>query len=100
MYWIIGVGVSTSSGEEEKKPPMTDHASTRARSWLFTPATRRDRFAKASAAGADIAILDLEDAVAPKDKAQARTTALDYLGDNAADGALHALRINGLARRS
>jgi (S)-citramalyl-CoA lyase len=47
---------------------MTDHAPTRARSWLFTPATRPDRFAKAFAAGADVAILDLEDAVAPKDK--------------------------------
>ena len=53
---------------------MIDHTSNRARSWLFTPATRPDRFAKASAAGADVAILDLEDAVAPMDKAQARTT--------------------------
>jgi hypothetical protein len=59
--------------------------SIRARSWLFTPATRPDRFAKASEAGADVAILDLEDAVAPKDKAQARTTALDYLAGNPAE---------------
>ena len=72
----------------------------RARSWLFTPATRPDRFAKASAAGADVAILDLEDAVAPKDKAQARTTALDYLAGNPADGVRHALRINGLDTRA
>jgi len=79
---------------------MTDQPSIRARSWLFTPATRADRFAKASAAGADVAILDLEDAVAPKDKAQARTTALDYLAGNPADGALHALRINGLDTRA
>ena len=70
--------------------------SIRARSWLFTPATRPDRFAKASEAGADVEILDLEDAVAPKDKAQARITALDYLAGNPADGVLHALRINGL----
>ena len=75
---------------------MTNQASIRIRSWLFTPATRPDRFAKASAAGADVAIVDLEDAVAPKDKAQARTNALGYLADNPADGALHALRINGL----
>jgi len=79
---------------------MTDHASTPTRSWLFTPATRPDRFAKASVAGADIEILDLEDAVAPGDKAQARTTALDYLADNPADGARHALRINGLETRA
>ena len=32
---------------------MIDPTSNRARSWLFTPATRPDRFAKASAAGAD-----------------------------------------------
>jgi (S)-citramalyl-CoA lyase len=79
---------------------MTDHASTRARSWLFTPATRPDRLARAFAAGADVAILDLEDAVAPVDKAQARTTALDYLVNDPADGVRHALRINGLDTRT
>ena len=79
---------------------MTDHAATPTRSWLFTPATRPDRFAKASAAGADIAILDLEDAVAPGDKAQARTIALGYLADDPADGARQALRINGLDTRA
>ena len=79
---------------------MTDNTSICARSWLFTPATRPDRFAKASAADADVAILDLEDAVAPGDKAHARTTALDYLADDPADGARHALRINGLDTRA
>jgi (S)-citramalyl-CoA lyase len=68
----------------------------RARSWLFTPANRPDRFAKAAAADADVVILDLEDAVAPKNKAQARRDALDYLANNPSDGVLHALRINGL----
>src|SRR5580698_4493362 len=75
-------------------------APIRTRSWLFTPATRPERFAKASQAGADVAILDLEDAVAPGDKARARTTALDYLTKNPSDGALHALRINGLDTRA
>jgi hypothetical protein len=51
---------------------MNESRVTRVRSWLFTPATRPDRFANASVAGADVAILDLEDAVAPKDKVQAR----------------------------
>ena len=78
---------------------MNTH-SIRVRSWLFTPATRPDRFAKASEAGADVAILDLEDAVAPKDKAQARITALDYLAGSPADGVLHALRVNGLDTRA
>jgi (S)-citramalyl-CoA lyase len=79
---------------------MTDHASTRARSWLFTPATRPDRFTKAFAVGADIAILDLEDAVAPRDKAQARTIAIDYLVDDPAHRVRRALRINGLDTRA
>lgn len=43
-----------------------------ARSWLFVPATRPERFAKALASGADAVIIDLEDAVAPADKAAAR----------------------------
>jgi (S)-citramalyl-CoA lyase len=79
---------------------MTEQGPIRARSWLFTPATRPERFAKASQADADVAILDLEDAVAPGDKVRARTTALDYLADNSSDGALHALRINGLDTRA
>jgi citrate lyase subunit beta/citryl-CoA lyase len=43
-----------------------------ARSFLFVPANRPDRFAKALASGADAVIIDLEDAVAADDKAAAR----------------------------
>ena len=43
-----------------------------ARSFLFVPATRPERYAKALASGADAVIIDLEDAVAPADKAAAR----------------------------
>ena len=43
-----------------------------ARSFLFVPATRPERYAKALASGADAVILDLEDAVAPAGKAAAR----------------------------
>jgi (S)-citramalyl-CoA lyase len=77
---------------------MANAATLRVRSWLFTPATHPDRFAKAAAAGADVAILDLEDAVAPKDKAAARRTALDYLATSA--DVRRALRINGLDTRA
>lgn len=45
------------------------------RSYLFVPATRTDRIAKAQAAGPDGVIVDLEDAVAPVDKAAAREAA-------------------------
>jgi citrate lyase subunit beta/citryl-CoA lyase len=48
----------------------------RARSWLFVPATRPERFAKALASGADAVIIDLEDAVAPTDKVTARQALL------------------------
>jgi citrate lyase subunit beta/citryl-CoA lyase len=43
-----------------------------ARSFLFVPATRPERYAKALASGADAVIIDLEDAVAPHDKDEAR----------------------------
>ena len=43
----------------------------RARSFLFVPADRPERHAKALAAGADAVIIDLEDAVAPAAKAGA-----------------------------
>jgi citrate lyase subunit beta / citryl-CoA lyase len=41
-------------------------------SFLFVPATRPDRIPKAFASGAHAVIIDLEDAVSPKDKAGAR----------------------------
>jgi citrate lyase subunit beta/citryl-CoA lyase len=47
-----------------------------ARAALFVPATRADRIPKALASGADVVIVDLEDAVAPQDKDSARA-ALD-----------------------
>lgn len=42
------------------------------RSYLFVPADRPERIAKARAAGADAVIVDLEDAVSPDAKTQAR----------------------------
>jgi len=72
------------------------------RSWLFTPATRPERFPNAAANGADVIIVDLEDSVAPADKATARATALDFvprLSPRAGDTApsvICALRINGI----
>jgi (S)-citramalyl-CoA lyase len=78
---------------------MNEQVPIRTRSWLFTPATRPERFAKAAEAGADVLLIDLEDAVAPRDKSAARTTALDYLAGPRA-GTLRALRINGLDTRA
>lgn len=51
---------------------------TNTKTWLFVPATRIDRVAKAFASGADAVIVDLEDAVADVDKTQARTSIKNY----------------------
>jgi (S)-citramalyl-CoA lyase len=78
---------------------MNQRKSFRVRSWLFTPATRPDRFDKAAASGADVAIIDLEDSVAPADKADARQTALAHLAKPAPGSGGRALRVNGLETR-
>ena len=78
---------------------MNQSKFARVRSWLFTPATRPDRFEKAAASGADVSIIDLEDSVALSDKAEARRTALAHLAQPAAGSCLQALRINGLETR-
>lgn len=65
------------------------------RSLLFAPATRPERFAKALASGADAVCLDLEDAVAPSDKATARKLALDFLETRPSAGPSVGLRLNG-----
>lgn len=63
---------------------------------LFVPGNRPDRFAKAAAAGADGIIIDLEDAVAPDDKAQARQLVLDWLATDEANASscLKGVRVN------
>lgn len=60
---------------------MTAEAISRARSFLFVPADRPERFAKAMASGADQVILDLEDAVAPAAKASARAAIAAWFED-------------------
>src|ERR1051325_6324871 len=55
----------------------------RLRSLLFVPGDRPDRMEKALKAGADALILDLEDAVAPAAKPEARKAVAGFLGANA-----------------
>ncbi|MEO1194000.1 MAG: CoA ester lyase [Pseudomonadota bacterium] len=49
------------------------------RSFIFAPGNRPDMFPKALASGSDIVCVDLEDAIAPKDKAEARAKAFSAL---------------------
>jgi len=65
------------------------------RSLLFVPGDRPDRMEKALASGADALILDLEDAVAPAAKAEARKAVAGFL--NAATQARIWVRVNPLA---
>ncbi|HEY3558535.1 MAG TPA: CoA ester lyase [Kribbella sp.] len=50
---------------------------------LYVPANRPDRFAKAVAAGPDLVVFDLEDAVPVADKADARGWAVAWVAANA-----------------
>lgn len=63
-----------------------------ARSLLFVPGDRPERFNKAVASGADLIVIDLEDAVPAEGKELARASVAEYLG---ADPAV-AVRVNGV----
>jgi citrate lyase subunit beta / citryl-CoA lyase len=73
---------------------MTDPQTKLARSFLFVPGDRPERFAKALASGADAVILDLEDAVGPSAKPAARQAILEYLAQNNAQALW--VRINAI----
>ncbi|WP_448192299.1 aldolase/citrate lyase family protein [Azospirillum sp. sgz301742] len=71
------------------------HTHSARRSWLFTPATMPERFERAAATGADVLILDLEDAVTPDRKDEARRIAVDFLSQASGwERTARALRIN------
>ncbi|MGE8064968.1 HpcH/HpaI aldolase/citrate lyase family protein [Pseudomonas sp. NPDC089569] len=53
-----------------------------ATTFLFVPGNRPERFEKAHQAGADIVIIDLEDAVAATEKQNARINVIDWLQSN------------------
>ncbi|AXR78855.1 HpcH/HpaI aldolase/citrate lyase family protein [Natrarchaeobaculum sulfurireducens] len=55
------------------------------RSVLFTPGDRPEMLRKAADSGADVIVFDLEDAVSPDRKGEARTTVREVLSDSAFD---------------
>ncbi|MEM7025054.1 MAG: aldolase/citrate lyase family protein, partial [Pseudomonadota bacterium] len=65
------------------------------RNFLFVPGSRPDRFAKALAYGPDMVTVDLEDAVIPPLKDEARALAMP-LFDGTEDGIERLVRINDL----
>ena len=66
------------------------------RSWLFTPGDSEKKMAKCAASAADIAIFDLEDAVAPDAKPQARRLVHDFLDGYGGDRSRIFVRVNPL----
>ena len=66
------------------------------RSELCVPGTSPRMLEKAPGLGADVVMLDLEDAVAPDDKPQARANVIDALRELDWSGCTVTLRINGL----
>lgn len=66
------------------------------RSTLFVPADSERKLAKASGAGADALVLDLEDAVLPERKPAARAQMRDYLAAHAAARDAIWVRVNDL----
>jgi malyl-CoA/(S)-citramalyl-CoA lyase len=74
---------------EQAKPRLN-------RSELAVPGSQPQLFEKAAKSGADVIFLDLEDAVAPDDKAQARKNVIQAVGDIDWRGKTLSVRINGL----
>ena len=66
------------------------------RSELAVPGTNVRAMEKAPTLGADVVFLDLEDAVAPDDKEQARANVIDALTSHDWTGCAVSVRINGL----
>lgn len=76
---------------------MTDRIVRPRRSFIFTPGLRPDMVPKALASGTDIVCIELEDGIAPKDKAEARAKAMAVFAQpQADDGVERMVRINCL----
>lgn len=67
-----------------------------ARTFLFVPGNRPERFSKALQAGADAVVLDLEDAVGPHDKHDARSAIGSAWSALATSGVPLVVRINNV----
>ena len=74
-----------------------DRAVRPRRSFIFAPGLKPEMFPKALQSGADIVCVELEDGIAPKDKAEARVKALALFSEpQADDGVERIVRINCL----
>ena len=76
---------------------MSERTERPRRSFIFTPGLKPEMFPKAIASGTDMVCVELEDGIAPKDKATARQRALElFKVPPADDGVERILRINSI----
>src|ERR1700761_9287484 len=78
----------------DNKPAGGAHATPLMRSKLFVPASRPELFDKALVSAADALSLDLEDAVAPSHKSQARANLAAFLCNRPATHKIIVVRVN------
>ena len=76
---------------------MNAFAPAGARSYLFVPGNRPERYAKALASGADAVVIDLEDAVSPQHKEAARAALAVWAATGGRPQPQLVVRINDLA---
>lgn len=74
---------------------MTDWSAQLLRAVLFVPGNDERKLARAGAAGADVVVIDLEDAVAEAEKTAARVVARDA-NASLAEQRIVAVRVNGI----
>jgi citrate lyase subunit beta/citryl-CoA lyase len=85
----------TTANEPDPSEPGSRIDPVLARSWLLVNGAQYDRFAPAAHSRADIVVLDIEDAVAPKDKDRARDNVQRWFTAGSTDW----VRINGFGTR-
>lgn len=79
---------------------MMNHIPRPRRSFIFVPGLRPDMYPKALSSGADIVCVELEDGIAPRDKAEARKNALAlFERTQSDDGVERIVRINSIRER-
>ena len=88
---------TASSAPPTPRPDAPAVGPELARSWLLVNGAQPERFAAAAASAADVVVLDIEDAVAPKDKERARHHVVRWLGSEDEHGARRRawVRVNG-----
>ncbi|MCK0176056.1 MULTISPECIES: CoA ester lyase [Mycobacteriaceae] len=91
MYAVYDEGSSDTSDADAAHEAGSRLDPVLARSWLLVNGAHADRFAAAARSRADVVVLDIEDAVAPKDKTAARDNVVAWLAAGNADW----VRING-----